>query len=67
MDVDNSVVMRELTRMVMQTITQDIANKARQFAVDLPEEVSGHDALMALAEAIESTNDKVLRGEGGNA
>ena len=62
MDVENEVVMSELTRMIREKFTQHIAMRARQFAQAMRPEITGKQALEAFADAIESTDEK-LRGQ----
>lgn len=62
MDVEDKVVMAELTKMALEQATQSIAAFARRFADEVPKELTAKQAMLAFASAIESTNRKVWTG-----
>ncbi len=61
MNVDDETVMRELSRISLEPATQSLADFARRFAEEVPRDMSGRDAMIAFANAIENTNGKVWR------
>lgn len=56
----NDEIMRQLSRMALEQATQAIAQKAREFAKTMPQQINGRDALEAFASSIESTNEKAF-------
>lgn len=55
---------KETIKMVAQGFTQDIAKQAREMAEIIPSEVTGREALILFADAIEATNRAILQDEG---
>jgi hypothetical protein len=60
MNIDDKEVMSALTKMVIDTFTREIAAKAREFSCNVPEGVTAQQALLAFADSIEATNDKMF-------
>lgn len=52
-------VMREMSRLAMETAARYFAQMAREFASTIPQDCSGPAALTAFANAIESSSDKL--------
>jgi hypothetical protein len=50
--------MKMVTAMAVEQVTDGLAQKARDFAENLSPDISGKDALLAFAAAIEATNAK---------
>jgi len=63
-DINDETIMRELTRMSLQSATETIAVKAEEFAKNLPPRISASQALIAFAAAIRSTNEKQWGNKG---
>jgi hypothetical protein len=52
-------VMQALTKMVVEQFTEELAMKAREFAKNTPDTITGPQALIAFADSIQSTNSKL--------
>jgi len=59
MNVDDPTVMREMARMAMEQAATFFAKMARDFAKGMPPDATAEQALLAFANAIESTNAKI--------
>ena len=59
MNLPNDEIMKQMAKIALERATQEIAQKAREFARSMPEGVTGEFALNAFADAILSTNEKV--------
>lgn len=64
MNVNDEVVMRELTRISLEKAFQICAEKAKWAADECADDVSGRDALLSFSKAILSTNSKTWPAEG---
>ncbi|HEU5019649.1 MAG TPA: hypothetical protein VFT69_16950 [Pseudolabrys sp.] len=57
-------VMKMLSQLAIEQVTQEMALKIRAFAKRLPPQITAQEAMEALAASIENTNAKVLfRGD----
>lgn len=52
-------IMKRLSAIALETATESLAKQAEQFALTMPFEVTGRQAMKAFAAAIRSTNAKV--------
>lgn len=57
-------VMSTMAKIALEQATLLIAQRAREFSRSLPDTISGAEALIAFANAIEATNAKVFPPEG---
>ncbi|KQT54597.1 hypothetical protein ASG43_03155 [Aureimonas sp. Leaf454] len=51
-------IMREMAKLALEQATASLATKAREFAKTLPPQVTGAEALLAFAAAIDGTNHR---------
>ena len=65
-DFTKAEVLRDMTKLSLETVTQSIAVRAREFAdmLDTGPPIDGATALRAFAEAILNTNAKVWPRKG---
>ena len=59
MNIPNDEIMKMMSKLALEQATTALAAQARDFARHLPQEVTGEQALMAFADAIEMTNAQV--------
>lgn len=60
----NDEIMKALSKLAFEEATATIAAAAREFSLNLPDEISGREALMAFADSIDRTNAKRYRKAG---
>ena len=59
MSIPNEEIMKMMSKLALEQATTALAAQARDFARHLPPEVTGEQALMAFAAAIETNNARV--------